>query len=124
MPFYNWDRDVPEEHNRSGVTHHRLFGANVQVQRLTVEPGGEPVRPHRHPGVEQFFLIMEGEWEMAVEEEKRRVAPGDVVHVLPNQLHSIRLLSERTSWLIEVYQPIAHAEIAEARRRTASGGRG
>lgn len=117
MPFYKWEK-VPAEANRVGVTHRRLFGINVQVQQLLVEPGGEPVKPHRHPGVEQFFLIMEGEWEFALDDEVRRIGPGDIVHVLPNQLHTIRLLSDKKAWLFEVYQPIMSTQIAEERKKT------
>jgi len=117
MPFYKWDK-VPAESNRPGVTHVRLFGEKVQVQKLIVQPGGEPAKPHSHPGNEQFFLIMEGEWEFTLDEEKRKVTPGDVIHVLPGQMHSVRLLSDKPAYLIEVYHPIWSQELAEERRRT------
>lgn len=117
MPFFMWDK-VPAEANRPGVTHRRLFGENVQVQKLIVEPGGEPVETHSHPGIEQFFVIIEGEWEFTLENETRKVASGDVIHVLPDQMHTIRLLSGKSAWLLEIYQPILSKEIAEERKKT------
>lgn len=94
MPFYKWDK-VPAEANRPKVTHRRLFGENIQVQQLIVEPGGEPSKPHSHPGLEQFFVIMEGEWEFTLDDEKRKVGPGDVIHVLPDQIHTARLFERQ-----------------------------
>jgi len=114
MTFTCWN-DVPAEDNRPGVTHRRLFGKNVQVQRLTVEPGGEPAPLHDHPDIEQFFLIQEGQWEMTTGDEVREVRPGDIVYVAPGTPHRIRLLSERIGYLYEIYQPILSTETAEER---------
>ena len=117
MSFTSWN-DVPIEHNRPGVIHQRLFGNNVQVQKLTVEPGGEPVHLHNHPDTEQFFLIQEGEWEMTLGDEKKRVGPGDVVYIPPGVTHSPRLLNEdKPGWLYEIYQPIWSTKVAEERKK-------
>ena len=121
MPFLHWD-DVPAEDNRPGVTHQRLFGEKVQVQRLTVEPGGEPVPLHDHPDIEQFFLIQEGEWEMNLDGEVRRIGPGDIVYVPPGTPHSPRLLSDQTGYLYEIYHPILSTQIA-AERKPLAGSR-
>ena len=121
MTFYSWDT-VPEEHNRSDVIHRRIFDENVQVQLLTIEPGGEPAELHDHLEIEQFFCVLEGEWEMRVDEEKRRVGPGDVIYVAPGQIHNITLLGDTTGKVIEVYQPVLSTELAEERKRSANPG--
>lgn len=115
MGFLSWD-DVPVEHNRPGVIHQRLFGEKVQVQRLTVEPGGQPIQLHDHPDIEQFFLIQEGEWEMILGDETRTIGPGDIVYVPPGTTHRPKLLSDKTGYLYEIYHPILSTEIAATRK--------
>jgi quercetin dioxygenase-like cupin family protein len=116
MSFYNWDL-LPLAHDRPGVAHRRIFGDNIQIQHLIVEPGGEPAKLHNHPDHEEFFYIEAGEWEFTLEDEVRRIGPGDVVHVKPGAMHTLRLLSDERGMALEVFHPIWNPELAKDREK-------
>lgn len=104
MRVENWER-VELLKDRPGVSHKRVIGDNVQVQYLIFEPGGEVAKYHSHPKSEQFFIVETGEWEITVGEEKRKITPGDIVHVPAGVYHTIELLSKETSRCLEVFCP-------------------
>jgi quercetin dioxygenase-like cupin family protein len=111
MRFYNWDL-LPLSHDRPGVAHRRIFGDQIQMQHLLVEPGGEPAKLHNHPNHEEFFYIQAGEWEFTLEDDVRRIGPGDVVHVKAGAMHTLRLLSNEAGMVLEVFHPIWNADLA------------
>ena len=111
MSFYNWDM-LPLSHDRPGVAHRRIFGDNIQMQHLITEPGGTPSKLHNHPDHEEFFYIQAGEWEFTLEDEVRRLGPGDVVHVKAGAMHTLRLLSEEPGMALEVFYPMWNPELA------------
>jgi quercetin dioxygenase-like cupin family protein len=114
VSFYNWDM-LPVTHDRPDVAHRRIFGDNIQIQHLITEPGGEPAPLHDHPDHEQFFYIQAGEWDFTLEEETRRIGPGDVVHVKAGQQHTLRLLSDEPGMALEVFHPLFNPEMAKDR---------
>lgn len=116
MSFYNWDL-LSLSHDRPGVAHRRIFGDNIQMQHLLVEPGGEPAKLHNHPGCEEFFYIQAGEWEFTLEDDVRHVGPGDVVHVKSGAMHTLRLLSDEPGMALEVFHPIWNPELTVDREQ-------
>jgi mannose-6-phosphate isomerase-like protein (cupin superfamily) len=68
-----------------------------EVFLVLVEPGGAPPL-HRHEDTEQVFYILEGDGVLSVGDggERHPVAPGDVVRIPIDTLHSIRALPGRT----------------------------
>ena len=112
MSFYNWDM-LPLSHDRPGVAHRRIFGDNIQMQHLITEPGGTPSKLHNHPDHEEFFYIQAGEWEFTLENDVRRLGPGDVVHVKAGAMHTLKLLSEEPGMALEVFYPMWNPELAE-----------
>ena len=113
MSFYNWD-ELPLTPARPGATHRRIFGDNIQMQHLIIEPGGQSGKLHNHPDHEEFFYVQEGEWEFTLEDETRPVGPGDVIHVKKGQMHHMRLLSdEEGGMVLEVFCPIHNPELAK-----------
>ena len=51
--------------------------------------GGSHVFPHTHP-THEFYFVMTGEGVMTIAEEQRDVAPGDLIHIPPDEVHSLR----------------------------------
>ena len=58
------------------------------VNEFEVAVGGE-VFPHTHP-THEFYFVMSGRGVMTVADEERDVAPGDLVYIPPDTMHSLR----------------------------------
>ena len=58
------------------------------ANEFEVAVGGE-VFPHSHP-THEFYFVMTGSGTMIVGDEERPVAPGDLVYIPPDTVHSLR----------------------------------
>ena len=58
------------------------------ANEFEVAVGGE-VFPHTHP-THEFYFVMTGVGVMTISGEERAVAPGDLIYIPPDQVHSLR----------------------------------
>ncbi|MHB8341466.1 MAG: cupin domain-containing protein [Mycobacteriales bacterium] len=58
------------------------------VSEFDVAAGGE-VNPHSHP-THEFYYVTSGRGIMVIEGEEREIAQGDLVHIPPDAVHSLR----------------------------------
>ena len=58
------------------------------VNEFEVANGGY-VYPHSHP-THEFYFVMTGEGTMVIADEERFVTPGDLIHIPPDTVHSLR----------------------------------
>jgi len=65
--------------------------APVQNQSLAEAtlPVGARTQPHYHKVSEEFYFILEGEGEMTLDRETRRVGPGDAILIPAGAWHTI-----------------------------------
>jgi quercetin dioxygenase-like cupin family protein len=54
--------------------------------------GGGYVDPHSHP-THEFYYVTSGRGIMTIEGEDRPIAQGDLVHIPPDKVHSLRPVS-------------------------------
>ena len=62
------------------------------ANEFEVAPGGE-VYPHTHP-THEFYFVMTGVGTMIIGDEQRDVAPGDLIYIPPEQVHSLRTIGD------------------------------
>jgi quercetin dioxygenase-like cupin family protein len=55
--------------------------------------GGGYVYPHTHP-THEFYYVTSGRGVMTIGEEEREVQQGDLVYIPPDELHSLKPISE------------------------------
>lgn len=87
-----------------------LFGCKAHVvhsQFMTFvhwhfEPG-QVIAPHAHPH-EQVATMIEGELELTVDGETRRLGPGAVAIIPPNATHAATALS--ACYVIDAFYPV------------------
>jgi len=65
------------------------------VSEFEVQGGGE-VDPHSHP-THEFYYVTSGRGWMVIDGEERQISQGDLVHIPPDAVHSIRPVSDHAS---------------------------
>ena len=64
---------------------------------LVEKQQGSGSQPHRHPNVEQFNYIVQGQFKSMVEGEHKVMEVGDMVHIPANALHQMVAVGEGTN---------------------------
>lgn len=62
---------------------------DLEVHETTLNPGQAPHAPHHHPN-EEMLIVRQGEIEVLVDDEWKRVGPGSVVFQASNHWHGVR----------------------------------
>ena len=84
-PFITKDGSEIREllaHRNSCIAKQSLAEARV--------PSGVTTIAHYHPKTEEIYYLLEGEGQMRIEEEWRKVVPGDAIAIPPGKVHQIR----------------------------------
>lgn len=101
-PFRSWEGRAPLElFPRASL--HASGGEQVLLCRVRYEPGAHVPR-HSHDQTEQVMLMLDGELEMTVGSETRKLRAGDSVVVNPGVEHELR--SEAGCLFIEALAPV------------------
>ena len=77
-------------------------GEKLMVTHVLVEANAVS-QPHSHPH-EQMMLVMRGELELTLGEERRVLKAGDVVFIPGNVTHGVTSFAETE--LVEVFTPV------------------
>ena len=56
---------------------------------------GEGNRMHHHPDWDEWWYIIEGDWEWMIEGTAKRVCKGDVVFIHRNRKHKITAIGDK-----------------------------
>jgi quercetin dioxygenase-like cupin family protein len=72
------------------------IGGYLELVNEFVVPGGGEVFPHSHP-THEFYYVLRGRGIMVISGEERPIAQGDLVHIPPDAVHSLRPVSDNAS---------------------------
>ena len=70
-------------------------GGHLELVSEFEVAGGGVVDPHSHP-THEFYYVTAGRGLMTIGEETREIAQGDLVHIPPDAVHSLRPVSDHT----------------------------
>jgi quercetin dioxygenase-like cupin family protein len=62
---------------------------NLDVHVTTLNPGQAPHAPHQHPN-EELVIVKEGNLEVLINGDWKKIGPGSVFFIASNQLHGVR----------------------------------
>jgi len=96
-------KGLPGKQIAQGVTIKPLAGQHVMLNYVELVPQAEiPIHSHPH---EQLGLIIEGELDMEIGEERRTLRPGDT-YVIPGGVrHGVRS-GPRGALVLDVFYPL------------------
>lgn len=98
-------RDLREPEGRRlapGVVLRPIWGERLMLVRVEMEAGAEVPR-HSHPH-EQGGIVLEGEMEFTIGDERRRVGPGDAYLIPGGVEHQVRV-GDRPAVALDVFSP-------------------
>ena len=119
-PFRSWN-GVAQWQFVDGVTLHAIGGEQVLLLRVTYEPG-KFVPRHSHPEAEQVMVIIDGEVDITIGDETRRLGPGDVCVMNPGVEHELH--SERGVTFFEALSPVPLDHVPDRQRDLVLGADG
>ena len=76
--------------------HDITVGGHLELVSEFEVAGGGLVDPHSHP-THEFYYVTAGKGIMTIAGEEREITQGDLVHIPPDAIHSIRPVSEHAS---------------------------
>jgi quercetin dioxygenase-like cupin family protein len=94
---------LPGKEIAPGVTIKPMAGDHVMFNYVQFLPGGEvPLHSHHH---EQIGLIIEGELEMQIGDERRTLKPGDT-YVIPGGIKHSGLAGRAGALVLDAFYPL------------------
>lgn len=101
MSFLHLD-DLPDEEPISGFHARFVHTEGMTLAYWTIEAGAA-IPEHHHPH-EQVATVLDGEFELMVDGETRRMGSNDVAVIPSNVPHAGRAVTECR--IIDVFQPV------------------
>jgi quercetin dioxygenase-like cupin family protein len=111
-PFRSWN-GVDQWQFADGVTLHAIGGEQVLLCRVTYAPG-KFVPRHAHPQAEQAMVILNGEVDVTIGDETRRLVAGDVCVMNPGVEHELH--SEGGVTFFEALSPVPRDHVPDHER--------
>ncbi len=99
------------------TTMNDVMGRVVTIRRTERDPGNGS-GPHRHPGSHTFGYVLEGTYEVKVDDGPlQRLGPGEIFYEPPNALHAVSRNGSATQpvkyLVIQVSDPTKPATVPE-----------
>ncbi len=100
---FMFSEDIPREEIAPGVMR-KIMGWTRNLMVIYVEFGKDTVfPPHNHPH-DQITFVLEGEFEIEIEGEKRVLKKGDAYVVPGNAMHAVKCLREGV--MMDTFSPM------------------
>ena len=110
LPKINVTKLLGEKNNSSEVSWCRRV-VNTESNSATIisQLPGEGNRLHFHPDWNEWWYILDGQWEWEIEGETMQVAKGDLVFIEKGKLHRITAIGDRPAVRLAVSRSdVAH----------------
>jgi CMP-N-acetylneuraminic acid synthetase/quercetin dioxygenase-like cupin family protein len=87
--------EIIKKNGRQSSWSHTLVNSESTCSTLIAQMPGEGNRMHYHPDWDEWWYIVEGEWEWNIEGKPKKVVKGDVVFINRNRKHKITAIGEK-----------------------------
>jgi quercetin dioxygenase-like cupin family protein len=94
--------DLIKEYPNNSSWSHTLIDTDSNSATLICQLPGEGNRMHYHPNWNEWWYIIDGEWEWDIEGEKKVVKKGDLVFMKKNRKHKITAIGNKPAIRIAV----------------------
>jgi CMP-N-acetylneuraminic acid synthetase/quercetin dioxygenase-like cupin family protein len=99
MSDFNLDvvaiNDIISRHGRTSSWAHTVVDSKSNTATLIGQLPGEGNRMHFHPDWDEWWYIVEGQWEWTIEGQATTVKQGDIVFIHRNRKHKIKAIGDK-----------------------------
>jgi len=98
-----------EKYGRGTSWSHTLVNTDSNSATMICQMPGEGNRKHHHPDWDEWWIIIEGQWEWDIEGQKRLINKGDLVFIQRGKKHKITATGTESAIRIAVSRyDVAH----------------
>lgn len=113
--------DLIKKYGRASSWSHTVINSASNSATLICQLPGEGNRRHHHPDWDEWWYIVEGEWEWWVEGQIKHVRQGDVVFISRNRKHQITAVGDKVAIRLAVSRyDVDHVYMPDDYQRTKS----
>lgn len=94
--------ELIEKYGRESSWSHCLVNSPSNSATLIAQMPGEGNRRHHHHDWDEWWFIIEGEWEWEIEGTPKKIQKGDLVFIERNKKHKITAAGEKMAIRIAV----------------------
>jgi mannose-6-phosphate isomerase-like protein (cupin superfamily) len=94
LPINNIDKIIESRDNRISWSYRVVNTENNSATVISQLPG-EGNRRHYHPNWNEWWFIIQGEWEWEIEGKIVLVKEGDIVFIEKNKVHKIKAVGNK-----------------------------
>jgi len=99
--------EIIQTHGRDSSWSYTLVNSPSTCSTLIAQMPGEGNRMHYHPDWDEWWFIIEGEWEWMIEGQPKRVKQGDLVFIERNRKHKITAVGSQ----IAIRMAVSRADV-------------
>ena len=103
MSYFIDSSQIKRKEALPGLNVRTFWGDRIMVSLVESVPHASPP-PHSHPDHEQAGIVLQGEFEMTIGDERKRLRPGDA-YVIPlgvqHQFHGL----DASTLVVDVFSP-------------------
>jgi len=94
--------DLLQKYSQDNSWSHTLVDTESNSATLICQMPGEGNRKHYHPDWNEWWYIIDGQWEWDIEGEKKIIKKGDLVFMKKNRKHKITAIGNKPAIRIAV----------------------
>ena len=88
-------KDVIESYPKDKSWNHQVINTESNSMSIISQNPGEGNRKHYHPDWNEWWYIVEGEWEWEIEGTKKIISAGEIVFIPKGVVHQITVIGEK-----------------------------
>jgi len=89
--------EIVDRYGRDSSWSHTIINSQSNSATLICQLPGEGNRMHHHPDWDEWWYIVEGNWEWNIEGVKKSIVQGDIVFINRNRKHQITAVGEKVA---------------------------
>ena len=103
MSYFIDSSKIERKEAAPGLVIRTFWGERIMISLVESPPQADPPA-HSHPDHEQAGIVVQGEYDMTIGDERRRLKPGDAYVIPPGVEHQLHGL-EGPALAIDVFSP-------------------